>query len=108
MTKLIFAFRNFGNAPKAWQGSCARFFKDLLKNYDNFDDPYISALVNRMSGRCVSKIIFILRTDFGWILIHKSSISNNVLHNLTFIKMTFFRFLGKGRFLIRYSEGHTK
>jgi hypothetical protein len=50
MTKLIFTFRNFANAPKARQGSCARFFKDLLKNYDNYDDPYISALVNRVPG----------------------------------------------------------
>jgi len=75
MTKLIFAFRNFANAPKARQGSCARFFKDLLKDYDNYGDnnhtdlcfpnsllanpfwlrkitadPHISALINRVPG----------------------------------------------------------
>jgi len=130
MTKLIFAFRNFANGPKARQGSCARFFKDLLKNCDNYDDnnhivqcfpnsllttpfwlrkittdPHISDLINRVPRWCVSKIRFILRAYFGWILIR---IITYALHDLSIIKMIVARFLCTGRFLFRYSNGHTK
>jgi hypothetical protein len=37
-----------------------------------------------------------------------SSIRNNALHYLTFIKIILARCMGTDIFLIRYAEGHTK
>jgi len=39
---------------------------------------------------------------------HTSSIRNDALHDLTFIKITVARFVGTGGFIITHSNGHTK
>jgi hypothetical protein len=49
-----------------------------------------------------------LITDFGELPIHTSSIRNNALHDLTLIKMIVIHFVGTGRFLIAYCNGHTQ
>jgi len=41
-------------------------------------------------------------------LIHKSSIRNNAVHELTLITMTVAHILGTGNFLIKYSNHHAK
>jgi hypothetical protein len=106
MTKLIFAFRNFANAPQARQGSCAGFFKELLENYDNYDDnnhinqcfpnsfarkPLLASKNNNGSTSVLSVIECpddaYPKLDSFSELIHKSSIHNNALHDLAFIKM---------------------
>jgi hypothetical protein len=49
-----------------------------------------------------------LITDFILLRIHTSSVCNNTLHDLTLTKLTVARFVGTGRFWIRYSNDHTK
>jgi len=41
-------------------------------------------------------------------LIHNSSIHNNAVHELTLITMTVALIVGKGNFLIKYSNYHAK
>jgi hypothetical protein len=47
-------------------------------------------------------------TDAREILIYISNVSNNLLHDLTLIKIIFSQFVGTCGFLVRYSKGHTK
>jgi len=47
-------------------------------------------------------------TDVREILIYISNVSNNLLHDLTLIKIIFSHFVVTRGFLIRYSKGHTK
>ena len=56
-----------------------------------------------------SKYIYIyIRTDFRLIRIHKSSIRENVTHELPWIKIIVARFVVTEKFLIGYSNGHMK
>jgi hypothetical protein len=61
------------------------------------------------SGWQVSKIKNLyLRTDIRYLRIHISDIHNNALRHLTLIKLNVPRFVGRGCFLIRYSNRHTR
>jgi len=55
---------------------------------------------------------FLLRSTKHFLVIRlrlqTSSIRNNALHNLTLIKLTVARFLDRGTFLTRYTNGRTK
>jgi hypothetical protein len=72
-------------------------------------DPHIHPHVNIVPGRQVPKIKNLyLRTDFRYLGIYNSNISNNELHSLTLIKLTVTCFLGTVGFLITYSSGDIK
>jgi len=82
----------------------------LLVSKNNYGSSHPCARKYRVSGWEVSKIkVLHLITDFIQTPIHRSSIHNIALHDLTFItsKTIVSRVMGKRSFLIRYSNGHT-
>jgi len=60
----------------------------------------------RMIGTKIKNLF--LRNDCRQLRIRNNSTRNDVLHNLTLIKMIIVRFVGTGSFLIRYCDSHTK
>ena len=81
----------------------SRSARGPLLAYKTTKDPHILAQVNIMSRRERAKIKDLyLRTDFGWLRIHSSSIRDNALHDLTLIKITVNPLVDTGCFLVIY------